>query len=130
MRDQTGEGDRFLRSLDLPLKEEIVEVRDIILGADKEITEHITWNAASFCYQGQDRVTFKPHPQDRIHLIFHRGAKVRYADDFNFGDGSGLMRTLVRDRAMVSLSDVSDVDAQKGALRKLVREWMKATASQ
>jgi hypothetical protein len=122
--------DRFLRNLDLPLKEEIVAVRDIIFGADKEITEHITWNAFSFCYQGQDRVTFKPHPQDRIHLIFHRGAKVRYADDFNSEDSSGPMRRLAPDRAMVSLGDMSDVYAQKGALRKLVREWMKATASQ
>ena len=89
MRDQTDEADRFLRDLDYPLKEEIVAVRDIILGADKEITEHIKWNAPSFCYQGQDRVTFKLHPQDGIHLIFHRGAKVRDAEDFNFEDSSG-----------------------------------------
>jgi hypothetical protein len=40
------------------------------------------------------------------------------------------MKRLAPDRAMVALSDMSDVDAQKGALRKLVREWMKATASQ
>jgi hypothetical protein len=85
---------------------------------------------ASFCYQGQDRVTFKLHPQDGIHLIFHRGAKVRDAEDFNFEDSSGLMKRLAPDRAMVALNDMSDVDAQKGALRKLVGEWMKATASQ
>lgn len=77
MRDQTNEVDRFLRDLDHPLKEEIVAVRDINLGADNEITEHIRWNAPSFCYQGQDRVTFKLHSQDGIHLIFHRGAKVK-----------------------------------------------------
>jgi hypothetical protein len=75
-------------------------------------------------------LTFKPHPQDRIHLILHRGAKVRYPEDFNSEDSSGLMRRLAPDRAMVSLSDMSDVYAQEGALRKLVREWMKATASQ
>lgn len=40
------------------------------------------------------------------------------------------MKRLAPDRAMVALNDMSDVDAQKGALRKLVREWMKATASQ
>jgi hypothetical protein len=130
LRYQTDEVDRFLRDLDHPLKEEIVAVRDIILGADKEITEHIKWNAPSFCYQGQDRVTFKLHPQDGIHLIFHRGAKVRDAEDFNFEDNSGRMEGLAPDRAMVALSDMSDVDAQKRALRKLVREWIKATASQ
>jgi hypothetical protein len=130
LRDQTEEVDRFLRDLDHPLKEEIVAARDIILGADKEITEHIKWNAPSFCYQGQDRVTFKLHPQDGIHLILHRGAKVRDAEDFNFEDSSGLMKRLAPDRAMVALSDMSDVDAQEGALRKLVGEWFKATASQ
>jgi Domain of unknown function (DU1801) len=77
LRDQTDEVDRFLRDLDHPLKEEIVAVRDINLGTDNEITEHIRWNAPSFCYQGQDRVTFKLHSQDGIHLIFHRGAKVK-----------------------------------------------------
>jgi hypothetical protein len=53
LRDQTDEVDRFLRDLDHPLKEEIVAVRDIILGADKEITEHIKWNAPASATKGR-----------------------------------------------------------------------------
>lgn len=75
-------------------------------------------------------MTFKLHPQDRIDLIFHRGAKVRDAEDFDFEDSSGLMKRLGPDRAIVMLRDMSDVDARKAALRNLVREWVKATTSQ
>ena len=39
----------FLNNLEHPLKNEIEEVRKIILSVDEQITEHIKWNAPSFC---------------------------------------------------------------------------------
>lgn len=40
----------FLKELEHPLKDEIEEVRKIILSAADDITEQIKWNAPSFCY--------------------------------------------------------------------------------
>ncbi len=82
--------DHFLQGLDHPLKEEIEDIRLAILRSNDRITEQIKWKAPSFCYHGDDRVTFKLHPPDRIQIIFHRGAKVKDARDFAFEDRTGL----------------------------------------
>ena len=43
---ETVEG--FLASLDHPFKQEILAIRQVILGADPAIAEGIKWNAPSF----------------------------------------------------------------------------------
>ena len=57
----TGEQevDLFIEKTDHPQKQEITALRNIILNSDPEITEHIKWNAPSFCVNGEDRFTFK-----------------------------------------------------------------------
>lgn len=125
--NQTEEVDQYLHTLEHPLKAEIEQVRSIILGANEGITEHIKWNAPSFCYQGEDRVTFNLRPQNRIQLIFHRGAKVRKDSDFVFEDPSGMLKWASTDRAILVLKDMEEVETHKSALVKLVSQWMKST---
>lgn len=43
----------WLEELQHPLKQEILEMRDIILDANKNLTEHIKWNAPSYCINGR-----------------------------------------------------------------------------
>jgi hypothetical protein len=50
--------EQFMAELDHPLKEGVVGLRRAILAADPGITEHVKWNAPSFRYAGEDRVTF------------------------------------------------------------------------
>lgn len=120
--------EQFIQTLDHPLKAEIEKVREIILNADKEITEQIKWNAPSFCYCGDDRVTMRIQPPEQLQLIFHRGAKVRSnSTDFTFVDSSGLVKWAATDRGIVTLKTMQDVVANEQALTTLVREWMKAT---
>lgn len=52
---------KFMSSLEHPFKEEIAEVRKIILGTNSRITEKIKWNAPSFCVDDEDRITFNLH---------------------------------------------------------------------
>ena len=66
-----------MEGLDHSLKDGIERLRAAILDSNDRITEHIKWNAPSFCYAGEDRVTFRLYPEDRVQLIFHRGAKVK-----------------------------------------------------
>jgi uncharacterized protein YdeI (YjbR/CyaY-like superfamily) len=126
MSNQT-DVDQFLQTLDHPLQAEIEQVRAIILGSDEQITEHIKWNAPSFCYRGQDRVTMKLHPQNRIQLVFHRGAKVKDSQDFVFEDGTGLLKWAAKDRAVVTLHGMEDVKSKAMALEVVVVQWMKST---
>jgi hypothetical protein len=64
-----------------PLKAGVVQLRAAILASNAAITEHVKWNAPSFCYGGTDRVTSRLRPGDRLQLIFHRGATTRPAPD-------------------------------------------------
>ncbi len=124
MKNQTEAVDQFLEALEHPLKAEIEAVRSIILSADEQITEHIKWNGPSFCYAGVDRVTFNLHPADSIQLVFHRGAKVKSSEGFVFEDHSGLMKWVRSDRAVVTLKDMQDIEANRAALTDLVKAWI------
>lgn len=119
----------FVDKLDGPEQQIVSLIREAILESDAEITEHIKWNAPSFCYGGEDRVTFRLKLKDGgAQLIFHRGAKVKDASDFNFDDSSGLLEWAAADRAILKLKDPEDATAKRSAVVQLVGDWMKATA--
>jgi hypothetical protein len=121
MPNRTQEVDRFMEGLDHPLKAGIEQLRLAILDSNDQITEHIKWKAPSFCYAGEDRVTFRLYPEDRAQLVFHRGAKVKDdAADFAFEDDSGLLRWVANDRAVVALRDAEDVEA----VVEVVNRWV------
>ncbi len=126
MASNSAEVEAFLKTLKHPLKAEVEAIRAIILSANKQITEHIKWNAPSFCYNGEDRVTMNLRPRDCVQLIFHRGAKVKDSKGFVFEDDTELIEWLAADRALVKLSDMNDVKAKRAALKKIVGKWVMA----
>ena len=128
MANRNEEVDRFMKTLDHPLKKVVELVRHAILDANSQITEQIKWNAPSFCYNGEDRITFNLRAKDSIQLIFHRGAKTRQAKDFHFEDRSALLVWITPDRAILKLVNEKDAKAKKAKLIKLVSQWMKATS--
>jgi hypothetical protein len=130
MASESREVDEFLGDLSHPLKDGIVRLRAAILASDGEISEHIKWSAPSFRYHGDDRVTLRLHPGDRLELVFHRGVKVRAdTDDFAFEDETGLLKWATADRATLALRDSDDVEAKLPAIVDLVGRWMRATVS-
>ncbi len=125
MSNRTQEVDRFMGKLAHPLKEGIERLRAAILGSNDKITEHIKWNAPSFRYAGNDRVTFRLYPEHRVQLVFHRGSKVESdGKDFVFDDGTGLLEWVAHDRAVVALRDVKDIEAKQTALVDIVNRWI------
>lgn len=119
--------DEFLEALDHPLASEIETLRRIIRSAMPGISEHIKWNAPSFCFGGDDRVTMKLRPTDAVQLILHRGAKVKDTRGFSFEDDSGLVRWLAKDRGLVTFRDTKEIRAAKRPLQTLVKRWMQET---
>ena len=128
MAVQSGAVDQFLAELEHPLKAEIERLREILLGANDRITEQIKWNAPSFCYRGDDRVTMKLYPASQIQLIFHRGARVKDTADFTFEDNSGLLKWAAKDRGVLSVRNMAEIEANEAALRDLVNRWAIATS--
>lgn len=120
--------DALVAALDHPLKAVVEEIRPALLAADPRITEQVKWNAPSFCYDGDDRVTFNIRQGGPLLLIFHRGAKVQDAAGFAFADETGLMDWKAADRAVVTISSLADWAANRAAILVLIPRWMEATA--
>ncbi|MNS49522.1 hypothetical protein D3C72_821310 [compost metagenome] len=116
----------FMATLDHPRKAEIDAIRQVVLAADPAITEQVKWNAPSFCYAGDDRVTFRLHPPQKVQLIFHRGAKVKDTAGFRFEDPTGMLTWAAPDRAVLAIADAAD---RHGDLVDLVLRWMRETSA-
>ena len=119
---------QFLEQLEHPLKNEIQTVRAIILNADKQLTEQIKWNAPSFCYNGEDRITFNLKGDDAFRLIFHCGARVKIRPQKGrlFTDTTGLLNWVTDDRATATFTDLNDVQKKENALIAVVNKWLEA----
>ncbi|MBX3214283.1 MAG: DUF1801 domain-containing protein [Labilithrix sp.] len=128
MAKPTASVEAFLSALSHPFKPGIEELRAAILASDATITERIKWNAPSFCYGGDDRVTFRFPPKGGLQLVLHRGAKSKPPKGFTFDDPSGLVEWAAVDRGVVTMTSFAEVRAKKEALVSLVNAWMRATA--
>ncbi|MED3573101.1 DUF1801 domain-containing protein [Cytobacillus praedii] len=117
----------FMNNLIHPLKEEIEEVRKIILSTDDKITEHIKWNAPSFCYEGEDRMTFNLNGKGFFRLVFHCGAKVkeRKTNKPLIIDPSGILEWKAADRAIIKFTDKNDVKVNEEKLKEVITKWLK-----
>lgn len=124
MSNRTDRVNQFVANLDHPLKAEVEAIRAIILSANPQLTEHIKWNAPSFQFKGEDRVTFNLHRKDRIQLVFHRGAKVKASEDFVFEDSTGLLEWAAKDRGIVTLRDMQEIRAKETALVQVINLWI------
>ncbi|WP_437618624.1 DUF1801 domain-containing protein [Sorangium sp. So ce1151] len=116
----------FLRELDHPLKEEVVALRQIILGVSPAIREEIKWNAPSF-RTTEHFATFNLRAKDRVRLILHLGAKVKdtAVKGLEIADPAGLLEWLAKDRCLVTFSDGEDVQAKRAALESVLRAWLR-----
>ena len=127
MSNRSAAVDQFLQGLTHARKAEVERLRAAILAASPDITEHIKWNAPSFCIDGDDRVTFRLQPGDRVQLVFHRGAKVKDAKGFRFEDPTGLLEWAAKDRGVVTLKDAKEARARQADVVRAVTAWMAAT---
>jgi hypothetical protein len=122
------EVDGYMQKLDHPLLEIIEALRKIILSTDKEIGEHIKWNAPSFFYTGEIKpfnpkeykryiIVFNLFKKDCIRLVFPSGAKVN--------DASGLLEGDYNDgRRLALFYTMDDVRAKEKAMRQVIKTWL------
>ncbi|WP_145037374.1 DUF1801 domain-containing protein [Paenibacillus sp. Y412MC10] len=122
--------EEYLHQLVHPLKKVIEEVRSFILSVDDRITEHIKWNAPSFCVQGEDRITLNLQGKGFIRLIFHCGAKVKDHDIRGTltEDTAGLLEWASQDRAIVKIVDTDDLEQKKEQLKAVIARWIEVTS--
>lgn len=117
----------FLDGLEHARLDDVREVRAALLTIP-DVTERVKWNAPSLCIDGDDRITFRLQPGDRVELVFHRGSRTRDdAATFTFDDPSGLIAWSTPDRGVIAFPP--DVPVSDLVPRVLVaaRAWLTAT---
>jgi uncharacterized protein YdeI (YjbR/CyaY-like superfamily) len=119
----------FMKQCGHPLKDVMLALRTILLVSPVGLTEHIKWNAPSYCYMGEDRITFNLNKKDCIQLIFHRGAKVKDSVEGAalIDDNTNLLQWLSNDRALVRFRNVDEVKVRETDLQKIISQWIKAS---
>ena len=119
----------FLDDQSHPFRQEIEQLRLIILAAVPGLTENVKWNGPNFCFEQQDRITMRINPPKQVQLIFHRGAKVKEQPPHRLiNDDSKLLVWKENDRAVATFKNKADIENRKDDLTKIVQDWIAATA--
>lgn len=106
----------------------MLTLREIILPAAPGLHERIKWNAPSYTFGGDDRITFNLSRPEVVQIVFHLGVK---AVDTKTGkrlvdDDSGFLGWATDQRAYVSFAALAEVTARRNWLAKFVRQWLAA----
>lgn len=120
----SAEVEEFLRKLEHPLKETVTEARCIVLNAHPGIAELVKWNAPSFRYLGEDRITFNLGGKGLFRIIFHNGVKKRRDNGKFIADAEGRLSWPANDRAVVEFRSAHELKNAIPWLQKTVKHWL------
>jgi len=117
----------FLDGLVHARLDDVREVRAALLTIDG-VTERVKWNAPSFCIDGDDRITFRLQPGDRVELVVHRGSRTRAdAATFTFDDPSALITWSTADRGVIAFPADVPVATLLPQVLTTAHAWLTAT---
>ena len=97
-----------------PVKDVVLEIREIVLTADARIEECIKWQAPTFTYKG-NLASFFPKSKKHASLMFHTGARI--PGKHVLLEGTGETGRLLK------ISTVAAAQKSKKELQKIVRAW-------
>jgi len=123
--------DEFLDDLAHPRRAEIDALRAVIRSTDARLTESVKWNAPNFALADVDTgaaadfATLNLRPPTQVRVVLHTGAKVRPGHpELVVDDPEGLLRWLGKDRAIVTFTDLDDIEAKRPAFEAILRAWI------
>jgi hypothetical protein len=104
----------WLARYENPMKDVVLRMREIVLGADPRVGECIKWQAPTFTYEG-NLASFYPKSKQHASLMFHTGAHIpgRHPRLEGSGDTSRVMK----------VGSVAEADAARPDLERIVRAW-------
>jgi hypothetical protein len=113
--------------LDTDKRTQVDALRGIILNAEPKLEEHIKWNAPSYIWKGEDRITFNlMNKQGVVKLVLHMGATKK--EDKKgvpvMQDSSGLIEWSSDIRGMLTFQSIQDINDQKDTITDIVKKWL------
>jgi uncharacterized protein YdhG (YjbR/CyaY superfamily) len=103
-----------------PMKDVVLRMREIVLGADARIEECIKWQAPTFIFGG-NLASFFPKSKQHASLMFHTGAQI--PGDHPRLEGRGNTSRVMK------IGTVAEANAAKRDLERIVRAWCEWRAS-
>jgi len=118
--------DEFLVALSPEKNEQVLLLRRYIQDAEPSLEEHIKWNAPSYIYNGEDRITFNVlNKEGAVRLVFHMGAfrKENKKAEPVLKDTS-LINWVSDIRGYATFKDLNEIRSQKRSIQNVVRRWI------
>ena len=110
-----AEVNQWFRSYDNPMKEVVLELREVILATDKRVDECIKWQAPTFTFEG-NIASFFPKSKKHASLMFHQGAKIPGKHAILEGEGATARQ--------IKIASVAEVRKKKKAIQAVVKAWI------
>ena len=108
--------DKYMQTLENPLKELWEQLRTIILKVDPAMEEDIKWGAPTFIYKG-NLATFNPRAKAFVNLTFHTGAMIDNPEGVLEGDA--------KEARVFRVTSSEELLQKKSGLEQVVRNWIK-----
>jgi uncharacterized protein YdhG (YjbR/CyaY superfamily) len=117
---KSKEVDAWFARYDNPMKDVVLRIREIVLGADPRIGECIKWQAPTFTFEG-NLASFFPKSKQHASLMFHQGARIpgRHARLEGSGNTSRVLK----------IGSLAEASAARKDIERLVRAWCDWRAS-
>ena len=119
--------EEFLNDLSMDKRSQVDALRELILGAEPKLVEHIKWNAPSYVLGGEDRITFNLiNKQGVVKLVLHMGAtrKENKKGEPIMQDDSSLIEWSSDIRGMIAFNSIHDVTSNMDLLKKIIKNWL------
>ena len=112
----TTEVERWFADKKPPTEATMRKVREIILGADRRMTEYVKYGTLTFGYDGGDFATMvQVSDKKQTSVMFNRGARI--PGKFPHLEGSHPSARFMR------FADPAEARARSGELNKIVAAW-------
>lgn len=120
--------EEFIAALDPGQREQVVELRRVILALPVELDEHIKWNSPSYVHDGIDRITMNVRNKaGAVQLILHFDTarpEVRNAPPVMV-DETGLVRWVSDIRGVITVPPATAVIALEPGLSSALEGWLR-----
>ena len=117
----------YIQKLDPVFAKAIETLRQVILGAGKEIGEQIKWNSPSFFYTGEMKAfNAKEYKRDIVVMNLHKGnILLVFPTGATIKDSSGLLEAdYTHGRRLIRFKDLADIKAKSKALQQIIQTWL------
>src|SRR5262245_61410000 len=101
--------EEFFDDLNKDKRLQIDTLRNLILETEPRLEEHLKWNAPSYVFNGEDRITFNlMNKQGVVKLVLHMGVTRKENRNGSpvMNDASGLIEWSSDIRGTITFSDI------------------------